>query len=167
MPSISSLFTRTPQSFTPLQKPTITHFTPAFTLSIPSQTTRRRPLHVTSSLIEADGGKLVTLLVPESKRDIKKAESSLLPKIKISEIDTQWVHVLSEGWASPLRGFMRQTEFLQTLHFNSLRLNDGSIVNMSVPIVLAIDDQQKHSIGESNNVSLVDQDGNPVAILKE
>ncbi|KAH0852910.1 hypothetical protein HID58_090747 [Brassica napus] len=65
------------------------------------------------------------------------------------------------------RRLMRESEFLQTLHFNSLRLDDGSVVNMSVPIVLAIDDEQKASIGESKRVALVGSDGNPVAILSD
>jgi 3'-phosphoadenosine 5'-phosphosulfate synthase len=38
---------------------------------------------------------------------------------------------------------------------------------MSVPIVLAIDDAQKHKIGDSKKVALFDSKGNPVAILKE
>ncbi|KAK7814034.1 atp sulfurylase 1 [Quercus suber] len=71
------------------------------------------------------------------------------------------------GWASPLRGFMRESEFLQTLHFNTLRLQNGSAVNMSVPIVLAIDDSQKHLIAESTKVALFDSNNNPVAILKD
>jgi 3'-phosphoadenosine 5'-phosphosulfate synthase len=36
-----------------------------------------------------------------------------------------------------------------------------------VPIVLAIDDLQKQSIGESKRVALVDSDDNTVAILSE
>lgn len=116
-------------------------------------------------MIEPDGGKLVELLVEESKRDIKKREAVLLPRIRLKKIDVQWLHVLSEGWASPLRGFMKESEFLQTLHFNSLRLDDGSVVNMSVPIVLAIDDSQKQSIGDSTRVALVDSNDNPIAIL--
>ncbi|XAR57294.1 Sulfate adenylyltransferase [Bertholletia excelsa] len=60
---------------------------------------------------------------------------------------------------------MRESEFLQTLHFNSLRLDNGSVVNMSVPIVLALDDCQKSRIGESSAVALVDSVDNPVAIL--
>jgi 3'-phosphoadenosine 5'-phosphosulfate synthase len=118
-------------------------------------------------LIEPDGGKLVELVVEDSKKDLKKGEALSLPRIKLSRIDIEWVHVLSEGWATPLGGFMREREFLQTLHFNSLRLDDGSVVNMSVPIVLAIDDAQKHKIADSKKVALFDSKGNPVAILKE
>ncbi|KAL4200138.1 hypothetical protein AMTRI_Chr03g54900 [Amborella trichopoda] len=122
-------------------------------------------LSVSCKLIEPDGGQLVELLVPDSKRENKKREAMGLPKIKLSRIDLQWVHVLSEGWASPLRGFMRQSEFLQTLHFHSLRLSDGSVVNMSVPIVLTIDDSQKDDIGHASGVSLVDSNYRPIAIL--
>lgn len=38
-----------------------------------------------------------------------------LPSLEISQIDLQWVQVLSEGWASPLRGFMREREYLQVI----------------------------------------------------
>ncbi|KAE8731388.1 5'-3' exoribonuclease 3-like isoform X1 [Hibiscus syriacus] len=63
-------------------------------------------------------------------------------------------------------GFMREDEYLQSLHFNSLRMKDGSIDNMSLPIVLAIDDATKESIGSSSNVGLVGPDGHLVAILR-
>ncbi|XVE81691.1 hypothetical protein DITRI_Ditri15bG0085800 [Diplodiscus trichospermus] len=149
-----------------------THFVPSFKLPVslsfrPRTTLPKRCLSVRAGLIEPDGGKLVDLLVPETERELKKREAALLPRVKLTKIDVQWVHVLSEGWASPLTGFMRESEFLQTLHFNSLRLDDGSFANMSVPIVLAIDDSQKERIGESNKVALVDSDDNPIAILTD
>ncbi|ESQ44644.1 hypothetical protein EUTSA_v10003175mg [Eutrema salsugineum] len=129
---------------------------------------RRRVLVAKSALIEPDGGRLVDLVVEESRRRVMKREAETVPvRIRLSRVDLEWVHVLSEGWASPLRGFMRQSEFLQTLHFNSIRLEDGSVVNMSVPIVLAIDDEQKSRIGDSDRVTLVDSFGNPIAILSD
>ncbi|CAN6874686.1 unnamed protein product [Brassica oleracea var. botrytis] len=127
-----------------------------------------RGLAVKAALIEPDGGKLMDLVVEESKRRVMKREAETVPvRITLNRVDLEWVHVLSEGWASPLRGFMRQSEFLQTLHFNSIRLEDGSVVNMSVPIVLAIDDEQKSRIGDSDRVTLVDSSGNPIAILSD
>lgn len=129
---------------------------------------RHRPgLRVRSALIEPDGGRLAELVVEEPLRRARARESLELPRVKLSRIDLEWVHVLSEGWASPLRGFMRESEFLQTLHFNALRLDDGSVVNMSVPIVLAVDDADRHRIGESRKVALFDADDNPVAILSD
>ncbi|EXC00967.1 ATP sulfurylase 2 [Morus notabilis] len=122
---------------------------------------------IRSSLIDPDGGSLVDLVVPESERAKRVLEAEALPKVKLTKIDVEWVHVISEGWASPLRGFMREDEYLQSLHFNSLRTkNDGTIVNMSLPIVLAIDDEDKDRIGQSNNVALVGPTGDLIAILR-
>lgn len=135
---------------------------------------RRQPADgrsVRCGLINPDGGKLVHLVAsPGAERDGLRREASPaagLPRIKLSRIDLEWVHVLSEGWASPLRGFMREAEFLQTLHFNCLRMPDGSVVNMSVAIVLAIDDVQKRAIEGCGRVVLADAGDKPVAILKD
>lgn len=147
-------------------KPLSWRFSPTVSVRL-----RRRPdagtLRARAALIEPDGGKLVDLRVEPARKDEKRHEAASLPRVKLSRIDLEWVHVLSEGWASPLSGFMRESEFLQTLHFNSLRLEDGSVVNMSVPIVLAVGDPEKQRIGDSNKVALVSPDGNTVAILRE
>ncbi|MBA0864194.1 hypothetical protein Goshw_000437 [Gossypium schwendimanii] len=121
---------------------------------------------IKSSLIEPDGGALVDLVVPEGERGAKTIEAESLPKVRLTKIDVEWVHVISEGWANPLKGFMREDEYLQSLHFNSLRLKDGSIVNMSLPIVLAIDDETKERIGSSSHVGLAGPDGDLIAILR-
>ncbi|XP_004291381.1 PREDICTED: ATP sulfurylase 2 [Fragaria vesca subsp. vesca] len=123
-------------------------------------------LTIKSSLIDPDGGTIVDLVVPESERRSKAAEAEALPKVKLTRIDVEWVHVISEGWASPLRGFMREEEYLQSLHFNSLRVKDGSVVNMSLPIVLAIDDETKERIGKETNVGLVGPNGDLIGMLR-
>lgn len=129
--------------------------------------TKRAVQHaVKSSLIEPDGGILVDLVVPESERSARTLEAEKLPKVGLTKIDLEWVHVISEGWASPLKGFMREDEYLQSLHFNSLRTKDGSVVNMSLPIVLAIDDETKERIGSSTNVGLVGPNGDLTGILR-
>ncbi|KAF5747165.1 ATP sulfurylase 2 [Tripterygium wilfordii] len=123
-------------------------------------------LSIKSSLIDPDGGVLVDLVVPESERGLKLKEAESMPKVSLTKIDLEWVHVISEGWASPLRGFMREDEYLQSLHFNSLRMEDGTVVNMSLPIVLAIEDETKEGIGSSKDVGLVAPDGELVGILR-
>lgn len=57
--------------------------------------------------------------------------------------------------------------FPQALHFNFLKLEDGSIVNQSVPIVLSIDDAQKEAIGSASAVTLIGPTGSPLAILRK
>ncbi|KAG8370278.1 hypothetical protein BUALT_Bualt14G0100400 [Buddleja alternifolia] len=163
MAAMASLYLKTsiptPHSFPKLQK---IHFTPP--LALPTHKTRPAT-RISASLIDPDGGKIVELFVKQSEKESKLKHALSLPKITLSKIDLQWVHVLSEGWASPLKGFMRESEFLQTLHFNSLRLENGSVVNMSVPIVLAIDDAQKSRVGSGTSVALVNDKGDVVAIL--
>ncbi|XP_010536356.1 PREDICTED: ATP sulfurylase 2 [Tarenaya hassleriana] len=124
------------------------------------------PVIVKSSLIDPDGGALVDLVVPESELGLKKSEAEAMPRVRLTKIDLEWVHVISEGWASPLRGFMREDQYLQSLHFNSLRMSDGSVVNMSLPIVLAIDDETKERVGSSENVALVGPDGDIIGSLR-
>lgn len=169
MASMATFFTQTSFPSHSLSKTFDTHFAtaPKVNSCVSFRARRQVGVRVSSGLIEPDGGKLVELVVKDSERDLKKGEALSLPRIKLSRIDLQWVHVLSEGWATPLKGFMKEAEFLQTLHFNSLRLDDGSFVNMSVPIVLAIDDEQKHRIGDNKRVALFDSKGDPVAILNE
>lgn len=121
---------------------------------------------IKSSLIEPDGGALVDRVVPESERGAKALEVESMPKVSLTQIDLEWVHVISEGWASPLKGFMREYEYLQSLHFNCIRTKDRSIVNMSLPIVLAIDDEAKERIGASTDVGLVGPAGDLVGILR-
>lgn len=121
---------------------------------------------IKSSLIEPDGGALVNRVVPESERAAKALEAESMPKVGLTQIDLEWVHVISEGWASPLKGFMREDEYLQSLHFNCIRMKDGTIVNMSLPIVLAIDDEAKERIGASQDVGLVGPTGDLVGILR-
>lgn len=89
------------------------------------------------------------------------------PRVRLAAVDVEWAHVLAEGWASPLRGFMREHEYLQSLHFNCIRLPDGAgVVNMSLPIVLAIGDREKEEIGASPDVALQGPDGAVLAILR-
>lgn len=110
---------------------------------------------------------VVELLVPEAERSGLLAEAASMPSVTVTDIDLQWLHVLSEGWASPLRGFMREDEYLQTLHFNAIRTADGSLTNMSVPITLAITDAQKAELEGKSAFALKDPTtGEVVAILR-
>ena len=48
------------------------------------------------------------------------AEAARLPQIEVDDVSREWAQVLAEGWASPLTGFMRERQYLQTLHFGKL-----------------------------------------------
>lgn len=145
-----------------------TSFTAPLTAS--PRNTRCNPFTITASTTAAPSSigvdDLVELVVPESQRAAKLAEAASLPSVTVSDIDMQWLHVLSEGWASPLKGFMRESEYLQCLHFNSLRQPDGSVTNMSVPIVLDLNEEQKAQLEGKSAFALKCPEGKTVAILR-
>ena len=105
------------------------------------------------------------LFVAPEKLNTLKAEANRLHRVKISMVDLQWIQVLSEGWAKPLKGFMREDQYLQCLHFNCLQDNDA-IINQSVPIVLPITDKDKAEIGNCSGAISLEYDGNIVAIMR-
>lgn len=60
------------------------------------------------------------LFVPKHQLERAKTEAESLESVEISDLDLQWVQVLAEGWATPLKGFMNEREYLQCLHFGCL-----------------------------------------------
>lgn len=56
---------------------------------------------------------VVELFVSDERKPDAIVEADTLPSVDINEVDLQWVQILSEGWASPLTGFMREREYLQ------------------------------------------------------
>lgn len=95
--------------------------------------------------------------------DVARTEALSLPSLQISELDLQWVQVLAEGWATPLTGFMREREFLQSQHFGCLL--DGGVSNQSIPIVLPVHMVDKERL-ESCAAFTLTYHGRPVAILR-
>lgn len=57
--------------------------------------------------------KIPELFVPPPRKLSALNESKSLPHLDISAVELQWLQVLSEGWAYPLKGFMRENEYLQ------------------------------------------------------
>lgn len=53
------------------------------------------------------------LFVSENRLDSAREEAASLPGLNITTVDLQWLQVLSEGWAMPLKGFMRESQYLQ------------------------------------------------------
>merc|ERR1711871_795562 len=112
-----------------------------------------------------------------------KQQALSLPKVRLNDIDVNWLQVLGEGWAAPLKGFMRESVLLQSLHFNSVLIdpfgNQGDAhineeatnwestshastrASLAVPIVLPITSGTRDAILNSNQrtVALVDKDG--------
>ncbi|CAF0733265.1 unnamed protein product [Adineta steineri] len=104
------------------------------------------------------------LFMTEHMREKALEEFASLDKLEITELDLQWVQVLSEGWATPLGGFMRETEYLQCLHFGCLM--KGHIENQTIPIVLPCTTEDKERLTSSSTIALCYK-GKLVALLKK
>ena len=138
-----------------------------------------------------DGDEIIDLHVPPSQVHARTAEAATLPKVLLTDIDVNWLQTIAEGWAAPLKGFMREGTLLQTMHFNSILVDPKNItgskalnemqtnfldfktvppkrVSMSVPIVLPITDYTKAAFEQSGKhaVTLMNKHGQPLAILR-
>jgi len=69
-----------------------------------------------------------------------------------SQVDLQWVQTLAEGWGTPLTGFMRERQYLQSQHFGTLL--DGGITNQSIPIVLPVGTDDKERLDGCTAIAL-------------
>lgn len=138
-----------------------------------------------------DGDEIVDLLVPAHQQQAKLKEAMTLPKALLTDIDVNWLQTIAEGWAAPLKGFMREGTLLQTMHFNSILVDPFNItgsksfnemqtnfldfktvppkrVSMSVPIVLPITAFTKSEVETSGKqaVALMNKHGKVLAILR-
>ncbi|CAH1961826.1 unnamed protein product [Acanthoscelides obtectus] len=106
------------------------------------------------------------LFVPKDRLAGAMEEAASLPTLNITEIDLQWIQVLAEGWAYPLKGFMREDQYLQCLHFDCL-VTEGNTINQSIPIVLPLSSLDKQRLRDSSAITLCFSRGNFVAILRK
>ena len=102
--------------------------------------------------VKINGDQYKPSVIELFEKDTKVRNMQNLYSVKLTQIDLQWVQVLSEGWASPLTGFMKEDQYLQCLHFKCLL--DGEISNQSIPIVLPISNEDKSHIKKSDSIIL-------------
>lgn len=105
--------------------------------------------------------------MPEHLKSIAQSEALSLQSIEITTVELQWVQVLAEGWAHPLKGFMREDEFLQTIHFNCIQSTERQHrFNQSIPIVLSVSEEERNRLDGVSSLAL-HYNHQPVAILRK
>ncbi|CAB4054927.1 PAPSS [Lepeophtheirus salmonis] len=109
---------------------------------------------------ESNPNRLKDLFIPVENKDSWLCESKSFPKVQLTKLDLQWVQVLSEGWSWPLKGFMRESEYIECLQFKCIHSHS---VNQSVPIVLPVQEKELYEAGKS--VALI-YEGQIKAVLK-
>jgi 3'-phosphoadenosine 5'-phosphosulfate synthase len=106
---------------------------------------------------------VIELLVPENQKVEVIREMNRLPYLEITKVDLQWLQVLSEGWATPLKGFMREREYLQCLYFGALQ--DEGISNQTIPIILPLTNIDMDRLEKEPAIALM-YNGKRYAILR-
>uniref|UniRef100_A0A7E4VYI6 APS kinase n=1 Tax=Panagrellus redivivus TaxID=6233 RepID=A0A7E4VYI6_PANRE len=116
------------------------------------------------------GSPVRQLFVPESEKTALLQVAAKEPEVELTTVDLQWLQVLAEGWATPLTGFMRERQYLQSLHYAQIfdlkkkctlpgqedAVEDPALVDnypfydnsisQSIPIVLPITDEVKEQL---------------------
>ncbi|KAG5899256.1 hypothetical protein JTB14_035434 [Gonioctena quinquepunctata] len=103
--------------------------------------------------VQEDEENISELFVPKNMLASAREEAFSLPRLQITKLDLQWLQILSEGWAYPLKGFMREDQFLQTLHFNCLQA-EGNALSQSIPIVLPLTTVDKQQLQDASAIAL-------------
>jgi len=113
------------------------------------------------ALIAPHGGELVQRFVRGSAREelVEKAKS--LPAIDLDERTESDVEMVAVGAFSPLKGFMGSKDYLRVVR--ELRLENG--LPWSIPISLAIPEDQAERIKVGGQAALRARDGRLVAVL--
>ncbi|GMR58204.1 hypothetical protein PMAYCL1PPCAC_28399, partial [Pristionchus mayeri] len=122
---------------------------------------------------------------------LEKELKHLEHEVPLDIVELQWLQVLAEGWATPLYGFMRERQYLQSLHFGQMldlkkkcvfpgeevdgedeedAFPMGNAVNQSIPIVLTISAEEKAQLTKNGKVAstiALSYEGKRIAVLRD
>ena len=116
-----------------------------------------------SHLVEPHGGEgLKPLLAPETERADELARAKNLKQVPMSSKETSDVLMLSMGAYTPLDGFMNRADWEGVC--KDMKLASGLF--WPIPVTLTADQDLADSIGEEEEVALVDEDGNIMAVMQ-
>lgn len=111
------------------------------------------------------GGELVDQVVPGERREQEIARARTLPSIRVDLEAVITIEMITTGVLSPNRGFMNEDDYLSVLEKG--RLANGLV--WPVPLSFAPSGKTNAGIidglSEGEDIALVDEQGEPVAIL--
>lgn len=111
------------------------------------------------------GGVLVDQVVPDDRREAEIERARSLPSIRVDLEAVITIEMITTGVLSPHKGFMNEAEYLSVLETG--RLTDGLV--WPVPLSFAptgkTNEQVIAGLSVGDDVSLIDDQNEPVAIL--
>lgn len=117
-----------------------------------------------SKLVEPHGGEgLKPLLAPETERAALKSHAAGLKQVPMNSKETSDVLMLSMGAYTPLDGFMNRADWEGTC--KDMKLASGLF--WPIPVTLTADQALADSIGEEEEVALVDEESGTVMAIMQ
>ncbi|GMS96130.1 hypothetical protein PENTCL1PPCAC_18305, partial [Pristionchus entomophagus] len=131
------------------------------------------------------------IVSPSIKSTVEEELNGLECEVKLDLVKLQWLQILAEGWATPLYGFMRERQYLQSLHFGQMldlkrkcifpgeedeegETGEDSFpmdgpLNQSLPIVLTLTQKEKEHVTRDGKVApaiALSYEGRRIAVLR-
>jgi sulfate adenylyltransferase len=114
-----------------------------------------------SKLLNPHGEKLINRRLESHEKNYWQQKIHTLPKIPVNQREISDLELIANGAFSPLEGFMIRRDYESVVR--DMRLSNGLV--WSIPITLAVNETQAHSIKEGQDLILTDSSDNPLAIL--
>ncbi len=112
-------------------------------------------------IIQPHGGKLVNRLLHGKSKDEALLKARGLKTINVSSRIISDMELIAVGAFSPIEGFMTKDDYDSVIEH--MRLKNG--LPWSIPITLPVSEEEAAGLEVGEELSLIDQDGNIVAIL--
>jgi sulfate adenylyltransferase len=113
------------------------------------------------TLIAPHGGTLQINLAAAAERATLLERAPALPQITVGSRQLADLELLANGAFSPLQGFMTRNDYLSVVE--NMHLSNG--LPWSIPVTLAVTEEQATSISEGSEVALVNAEGELQAVL--
>ena len=114
-----------------------------------------------SDIIRPHGGKLVNRLLQGKDREKALIKARGIKSIKVSSRIISDIELIAVGAFSPIEGFMGKEDYDSVIE--NMRLKDG--LPWSIPITLPVSEKAATGFEEGEELSILDHDGNIIAIL--
>lgn len=114
------------------------------------------------TLIPPHGNVLVNRVLKDKHAQEAKQRAADMVKITLDEEQVKDVKNIARGVLSPLTGFMNEADFIRVV--DEMRLADGTV--WSIPLVLDVSKEKAAELKSGEQVALVDEQGEPVALLQ-
>ena len=113
------------------------------------------------NLIEAHGGRLIDREARGAEGESLLRASEKMPSLNLNGRTISDLELIANGALSPLEGFMGEADYISVR--DNRRLSNGLV--WTIPVTLAVDDDDRKQINPGDDVALRHTDGRLVGVL--